>query len=115
MYLPYQPGHLGVDRGGRPFLAEVAQVKGCPEPAGEDQGIQVCSLHGCDIRDVATGDAGRLHQHLAPGASWLHGAVVHLGQLDVGRHADRLGPGLINGQQRQHRLMDLTAIPHATT
>ena len=104
-------GHVRVDLALGAVKGVAAQVLGCAEAAGNDQGVGRVGREGGQRRDLAAGDAGRLDEHVALLLHLLAGDVVeHVVLLDVRRVAVELGAVLVNGQQGEGCLVDFRAV-----
>jgi len=111
-----EPLDFRMDGGLRPFEGKITQILGRSEAAGHDQRVEVSRLHVFEILDLATGDAGRFHQHVPLfRRHFLRQVIDHMRLFHIGRHAYNFRPRPVKRQQRQHRLMNLSSIKHATS
>ena len=65
----------------RTGLGKVAQVEGCTETAGHDQGIEPAGIKVRKGLDCAARDARRFHQHIARVMHFGAGQVIHNARL----------------------------------
>lgn len=100
---------------GGTLAGEVGEVLGHAEAARQDQRIKLAGLQFTHVEDLATGDACRLHQHVAAFVHHFAAQVVdHVVLRDVRRKALHLGAALVKAEQGEHAFVNFRAVVNAT-
>jgi hypothetical protein len=97
-----------------PSLANEHRFLAAPKPPGKISASSSAARTSGQVADGAAGDPRAFGQHVARfGGRRLGEVIDHAGLRDVGSQADRRGAGLIQGQQRQDRLLNLRTVHDA--